>query len=300
MQEELITVIITTYKRPFNMLFKALDSVINQTYSNLEIIIVDDSPKEYEEREIIKNKIKYLDDKRIKYIQHEKNMGACAARNTGINAANGNIFMFLDDDDEWMPTKVAEHYKIHIRNNAQFVYSAYKKLIISENGTIKTEFVSYNHCNYKFFEELLRENFIGSVSFVSLTKKCIEECGYFTVGLNSCQDWDMWIRIIEKNKAYFIDKPLVVYYDHREQRITTNTEKQIQGHETIMKKYEKFLSKYPRAMSANLYRMSRLYADAKNYKKSLRFWKEANSIKPFVLKDSIKAFLKICLRFRIN
>lgn len=299
MENELVTVIITTYKRSFDMLYRALNSVINQTYDNLEIIVIDDSPENFEGRKIIKEQISAMNDERIKYIQHEKNKGACAARNTGIKASNGRIIMFLDDDDEWTKEKVKKHYDIHIKKNAQFVYSGCKRIMQLKNGKTKADFVLKTHEDKVFFEKLLGENFVGSVSFVSITRKCIKECGYFNEELKSCQDWDMWIRVISKFKASFINEPLVIYYIHQSERITTNPKKQLQGHEFIMKSYEKLLNKYPLALRENLYRMSRLYADDKNYKKSIIFWKQANNVRPYSINDSIKAFLKIVVRYKI-
>ena len=103
---QLVTVIITTYQRSLRIVDRAIKSILSQTYFNLELIVVDDSPKEYQERSLIKQYIETIDDPRIRLIQHDKNQGACAARNTGIMNANGDYIAFLDDDDWFLPEKI--------------------------------------------------------------------------------------------------------------------------------------------------------------------------------------------------
>ena len=102
----LVSVIIPTYKRKLDYVSNALQSVLNQTYNNIEIIVVDDSPNDFPYRDEIKNYIEKLNDDRVIYIRNEKNLGGSLSRNVGINASRGEYITFLDDDDEYMPGKV--------------------------------------------------------------------------------------------------------------------------------------------------------------------------------------------------
>src|SRR5699024_9205696 len=103
-----VSVIIPTYKRA-NMLERAIDSVLRQTYKHLEIIVVDDNDPDSEYR---KNTLfimkKYKDHPRVMYVKHEKNKNGAAARNTGISNRSGELITFLDDDDWYVETKVEE------------------------------------------------------------------------------------------------------------------------------------------------------------------------------------------------
>ena len=102
MIEGLVSVIIPTFQRA-KYIERAIDSVLNQTYKNFEIIVVDDNDQESEARkEMIKRMDKYSSDSRIIYIKHEKNKNGAAARNTGINVAKGEYITFLDDDDYFL------------------------------------------------------------------------------------------------------------------------------------------------------------------------------------------------------
>jgi glycosyltransferase involved in cell wall biosynthesis len=98
----LVSVIVPTYNRA-KILPRSIESVLKQTYKNLEVIIVNDASTDTTEK-ITKRFIKQ--DKRIIYKKHIKNRGGAAARNTGIKIAKGKYVAFLDSDDEWMPTKI--------------------------------------------------------------------------------------------------------------------------------------------------------------------------------------------------
>ena len=107
-----VSVIIPTYKRA-KMLSRAIDSVLNQTYRNIEVIVVDDNNPNDEYRKatslIMEN---YCTDERVHYICHEKNMNGSVARNTGMINASGEFVTFLDDDDIYMPQKVEKLVKM--------------------------------------------------------------------------------------------------------------------------------------------------------------------------------------------
>src|SRR5690625_2563800 len=97
----LVSVIIPTYKRP-HMLARAIESVLNQTYINIEIIIVDDNSIESSYRkETIEFMRRYSEYNNILYVKHKENKGGSVARNTGIAIAKGKFVTFLDDDDEY-------------------------------------------------------------------------------------------------------------------------------------------------------------------------------------------------------
>ena len=106
-----VSIIIPTYNRA-HLIGRAIQSVLNQTYQNFEIIVVDDGSTDNTE-EMIKEFQKH--DKRIKYIRHEKNRGGAAARNTGIKVARGEYIAFQDSDDEWLPEKLEKQMDVFQR-----------------------------------------------------------------------------------------------------------------------------------------------------------------------------------------
>ena len=111
----LVSVIIPTYKRS-NMLIRTIESVLNQSYDNIEIIVVDDNGNDEFHKETMKKMIRYRGNPRIKYIKHKNNSGGCAARNTGLAAAKGEYVCFLDDDDIIYTNKIEKQVEFLEKN----------------------------------------------------------------------------------------------------------------------------------------------------------------------------------------
>ena len=115
----LISVIIPTYKRA-QFLSRAVDSVLNQTYSNVEVIVVDDNIPNSEFREQTEKVMEpYLKHSSIQYIRHPKNRNGAAARNTGITVSKGMYICFLDDDDWYLPDKLKVQLR-YLQEHPQF------------------------------------------------------------------------------------------------------------------------------------------------------------------------------------
>ena len=118
----LVTVVIPTYNRPV-YLKRCIDSVLNQTYKRIEIIVVDDNNPDTEARKETEAIIaEFVSAGQVKYIQHERNKNGSAARNTGWKASHGEYITFLDDDDEIHATKI-EIIRYHRRGSLVIVMS---------------------------------------------------------------------------------------------------------------------------------------------------------------------------------
>ena len=154
---DLISCIITTYKRPISILKRAIDSIVSQTYKNIELIIVNDAPQDTELEEEIKNLLDEYKTIPIVYIVNNKNMGACYSRNAGITKARGKFIAFLDDDDEWLPTKLKKQYELMIKADVDLVYCSHYE--VYRNGKIKLieECLSKEGKNTDDFEEFILE-----------------------------------------------------------------------------------------------------------------------------------------------
>lgn len=288
MEDSLISVIITTYKREEDVVKRAVDSVLNQTYNNIEIIIVDDSPDDYERRKNVENMIISLKDSRIKYIKHDVNLGACAARNTGIKESKGMYIAFLDDDDEWLPTKLEKQISLISKPNIGLVYC--KQIIYNE--TFGKTYLD-NHKRYKgqVFDKLLRDNFIGSTSFALIRRECFDTCGLFNVNLKSAQDYDMWLRIAKSYSIDYVDEPLVIYHVHKNERISSNPLNKIQGLEMINSLYREDINKNRGTKSIRIFKLVPHYMLTGNIKKSFKCFLQAFVLTPYKL-NYIILFIK--------
>ena len=214
--QPLVSIIIPTYNREKFLPF-AIDSVLNQSYSKWELIIVDDRSKD-NTKELIQ---KYISrDKRIKYILNKKIKGDCGARSQGIENSKGKYIAFLDSDDLWIvPDKLKKQIEF-LENNPDYdlVYTDIR--MIDEQGNIieETPFYKKQKKKYKsgyvFFDFLKRNNFINTLTVcvrkrVLITERIVQDMDWFVV------DYWIWLRIAMKSKFSFIDKKTAAYRVHQ-------------------------------------------------------------------------------------
>lgn len=287
----LVSVIIPTYKRPFKILGRALNSVLKQSYTNLEIIIVDDSPNSDLNRNEVENEIKKINDSRVRYIQHEFNQGACKARNTGIQHSNGNYIAFLDDDDEWLPNKLELQLQKFEDPEVGLVYCDAYFIFIKNDSEIK-QYIRRNSISGWVYDKLFVKNYIGSTSFVILKREALDLCGMFDISLRSAQDLELWLRISKKYKVDFVDIPLAKCYRHDGERISTNINNKIQGQERVIELYMDYLVLHPKIYSLRRLKLVPYYAIRDNYRIAFKKWLEAVKIYPFQ-KENITYLAKI-------
>jgi glycosyltransferase involved in cell wall biosynthesis len=204
-KEKLVSCIIPTRNRQGH-LKKALDSVIAQTYRDLEIIVVDDASED--NTEILVNKYVEMDN-RIKYFKNHKSLGGSGARNVGIRMAKGDYIAFLDDDDEWINNKIENQVK-RIQNFDAVLCA----LFVDNKGRIRR----YNK-DVVELNDLRRGNIIGGTSIL-MAKTSVMKENLFDEELPNGQDWDIFIRITAKYKVGYLDKPLVIFSDGKHKRIT--------------------------------------------------------------------------------
>lgn len=256
-----VSVIIPTYNRT-SLLIEAVQSVLSQSYNDLECIIVDDGSEE-DTASVIDQSI----DPRIKYVEHNQNKGASAARNTGIEQAQGEFIAFLDDDDEWMPEKLEKQVELMRRRSDDFglVYcwmdyyeypdNKYKKVRPTLSGNI--------------FEEMLDRQRIGNSSTLLVRSEVIDRIGGFDESLPRGNDGDFIRRVARKYKIDYVPKVLVKYYTgHGNKRITNKSKEGIENHiHGTEVKFEKFnVYRYPR-------RAARLHGDLGYHYLKMTDWK---------------------------
>ena len=266
MSTPLVTGIITTYKRTPEMVVRAAKSILNQTYSNMELFVVDDSPADYQLRDAVRDGLLAIGDDRLTYIRHEKNMGACAARNTGIQASKGEFISFLDDDDEWAENKIEKLMEKMTSPEVGLVYCGHS--VINENNGTVSERKCKQSAGY-VFDELMFSNFIGSTSFPLIRRECFDKVGLFDTEQLSLQDYELWMRITKVYKVDYVDLPLIKYYVHAGEQITSNPNKQIQGNERFNMLHRKYLKKHPKANAIRQLSLVVPYARKKKYFRSL-------------------------------
>lgn len=185
---------------------RCLDSILGQTYANLEIIVVDDGSTDNTKNIINANysKVRY-------YFQENK--GPAAARNLGIRKSTGAYIAFIDVDDIWLPDKLSQQAAILLKEK-EIALVHTNVQIMHRDGVIRNScYPTYNQ-NKRMFEPLLLQT--GSVvcSTVLLRKTCLENVGYFNEHLQTAEDVHLFLRLSYYYKFYFIDKPLIIKHHH--------------------------------------------------------------------------------------
>lgn len=239
MEDKLISVIVTTCNRKTEILKRALDSAVNQTYQPIEIILVIDQPLSSED---ISSFVAYHYKDTVKVYTNSKQMGACYSRNRGIEIAVGEYIAFLDDDDEWLPDKL-EKQSQKMRQGISLVYSDYE--VKSDKINIKPA-SGREYPVGNVLERLLASNFIGGCSVPLLSAEDLKACGGFDLAFRSCQDYDVWVRMAMRGNAACVEEVLSYYYVTTDS-ITNGFERRIQGWEKMMQKYEEYYAKYPKS-----------------------------------------------------
>ena len=215
MTNDLVTVVIPSYNHD-KYILECINSVLNQTYENIELIIIDDGSID-KTRELL-SKLESQNKKNIKII-FKDNEGLINTLNGSYELINGKYVAFLASDDIWLPNKIEEQINIISRySNVGFIfsdsfflcrdqktdvlYSSYKKKLnkIEPNEPIEI---------YKF---LLRNNFIATPT-VLIRTSCLKQVGFFDKELG-IEDYDMWLRLSKNNKTVYINKPLSYYRLH--------------------------------------------------------------------------------------
>lgn len=240
--EPLVSAVITTYRRDEEILKRAIESVLNQTYLNIELIIVDDNGVNSTYHKMVKKLVGNLNQDNMSLIVHEKNKGVQRARNNGLEKAHGEYIAFLDDDDEWLPNKIAkqvEVFQTSTDDNLGLVYCWYNTVTVDSNNRKKLSLItSPKYDNDHVIIELLRKNFIGSTSLPLLKKEYVQEVGGFDESLPSSQDLDLWVRMAQKFKVAVVEEPLLNYYYYSGEKITNNPSSKINGLKMFFEKYQ--------------------------------------------------------------
>jgi len=256
MEEELISIIVPIYKVE-NYLERCLNSILKQTYINLEIILIDDGSTD-SSGSICDNYSKK--DKRIVTI-HNENQGVSASRNNGLNIANGKYITFIDSDDFVSENYIEELYKMITLNNADMAIigndEQYNDGIIKMNKKLK---VTINA--EKTIKKILEEKYISSVCWGKMYKKTLLDDIKFDTNINIGEDFKFIIEVLDKANKISIDtKQNLYHYKMTENSVTKQKNRkndwleEIKLTESMFKPIEE---KYPKIKSRAIQRYIRV------------------------------------------
>lgn len=200
-----IDVIIPTFNRA-SILKRSIESVLNQSYKDFTLTVVDDGSTDNTE-ELIKNY------PQVKYLKQD-NRGVSAARNLGIKNATSNWVAFLDSDDEWLPHKLEAQVKF-LKENPK-IHFVHSNEIWIRNGVRVNPKVKFDKSSLNLFQRSL-ETCLISPSTVLMKK----DLAQFDETMEICEDYDLWLKILAQEDVGFIEDNLIMKYGGHEDQLST-------------------------------------------------------------------------------
>jgi glycosyltransferase involved in cell wall biosynthesis len=263
----LVSVVVPCYNHE-KYVEECILSIVNQTYKNIELIVIDDGSKD-NSVEIIKK----LSDKFGFYFEAQKNMGLTATLNKSIPITKGKYICFLASDDYWPLDKIEKQIQVMERNsNVAVAYG------IQQDVSINGQLGRITKANYKsgnIFKELLTWEFAIPALTAMIRKEVFEDVGSYDEAL-PIEDFYMWLKIADKYRFEFIDS-ILGYYRIVPGSLSKNIKPQIKAKEIVI----------------DLWQDSEYYNEAIYKQNIISFWKLSRSFK----KESLKYFFKI-LKFQ--
>lgn len=295
MNKKLVSVVVPTYNRS-RLVTRAIHSVLSQTYSYLECIVVDDASNDDTDRVV-----QSIQDDRLVYLRHETRRHASAARNTGIAHAKGDLIAFLDDDDEWLPTKVEKQVALLLSfsDNVGMVYCWMD--YFDEQGSL----IKKHHPELKgyIFPHVIDAQRLGGCPTLLVRREVVGKVGGFDESLLRGNDGDFIRRVCREYEVDYVPEVMVkVHVGHGLGQITSYDEKGIRNHInaqlTKLKKFETDFCSYPR-QAANIYAdIAYHYGWLNDWRLSTSFYWKAIVAFPYSIKvfTSLICSLKQALR----
>ncbi len=279
MQDALVSVVIPTYNRKDTIL-RCLETVLLQTYKNIEVIVVDDGSTD-ETYKLFEN----YPDKRVRYVRYSPNRGACYARNYGATMSKGEYIAFQDSDDEWVFEKIERQIYFLKETKADFVFCGMNRI----NPFTKEKYYypeSTFESDKDVLKQLLTNNVISTQTI--LIKKSLMDNIKFDITFKRYQDWDFSLQaaILGANIKYL--KEALVNSTIQANSISA-TVKEGNAYEYLFQKYKDEYKKYPKAMASIYSKMAHSFRQSDRSKTIIYF---QSSLKyKFDLKLGIKYIL---------
>ena len=290
-----VSVITPTYKRA-HFLSRAIDSILSQTYDNIQVVVVDDNAEQPERRKKTEETMeKYRNDPRVIFIENSKNLGGGLSRNMGISACDGEYVAFLDDDDEYEPPKIETQVKFMMMHDLDFcftdlhLYSGDGKLVEHRKRRFVTDWST---------DKIFKNHIVDAIATTStfmVKKECIENFGGFRkvpMGQDFMFMWDALKYGLENSdfKIGYLPVSFIKQYLHNEGRISLG-ENKING--------ENNLYQVKRSEMSHLDKADVKKVDARHfcvlcitclrsgmYKEAVKYFIEAFTISPiFVIRE---------------
>lgn len=280
-----VSVIIPTYNRA-DLLPEAIDSVLAQTWKEIEIIVVDDGSTDRTEETVRRY------DDRVRYF-YKENGGPSSARNFGVSKAHGDLIAFLDSDDMWEPNKLDiqmnflhSHPEVELISCGSYVLGKRRRRKSPVKGNLSGD----------LFLTLYQRSFINTSSVV-LIRHCFLQVGQFDETIQTAEDYDLWLRVARRFPMAYLDQPLVGIRRHLNKLSKNKLELRRNAIQVLQKQYD------PKRVPERIYRrrladlyiyLGREYLGIGDSRAARASFRDSMGLMPFRFR-SIRYFLRAFL-----
>jgi len=238
------SVITPTYKRPL-LLIRAIKSVKTQTFDDYEHIIIDDANDPETER-----KVSEFSDNSIVFYQHTIKKGAAGSYNSGIKMARGEFILFLDDDDEYLPSFLEKLYFHFLQTDARigFVWTGISMVLDTKTGEEELYSKVWSSKFLTKEDGLVAATTIGNGYGLCVRRECIDKTGLYDESIPMGHDADFMFRLVRKYDFETIPSVLVKIHQHNDSQLTQkgNNLLRLELRERILERHSDLLYQYPK------------------------------------------------------
>ncbi len=275
-----ISIVLPAYNRAGSIRM-AVESVLQQSFTDFELLVVDDGSTDGTMAQLAD-----ITDPRVQLLANPRNMGASAARNTGIRAARGDWVAFQDSDDEWLPQKLAKQIRRLAAGSGETIACYCGMAIVGAPENIPGSRTTIRYIpdqtiatvEGNLLEQLLARSFISTQTLV-VRRTALLEIGGFDETLPALEDWDCAIRLSLRGIFAFVDEPLVLQY-FSDNSITRSREKRVQALSGILEKHHQLLTAYPGVLANHLVSLAGANRQLGHFADAKRALSDARQLRP--------------------
>ena len=288
------TVILTTYNRAM-LLGRAITSILAQTLSDFELLVIDDASTDQTPAVMAT-----FADPRLHYIRQTTNGGVSVARNVGIERATGAYIAFIDDDDTIEPTFLAEVHASLAQSPQSVGFLWTWKYVATQTATGENRKTLYTY-EINHTHPLPGSDFLGKLraggNGLVVRSTAISEIGSFDPQFRTHEDADLLLRLAGRYDYIVIPQPLYTMYEHRSARLTDRSLERTRTYELIIERYYDTFKRYPKLLSSRYHLMGRDYYRFGNRRAGRNYLCKAIQNQPFNLQYWLELPLLDCLSY---
>ncbi len=286
----IVSVVIPMFDRA-STIEVAVRSVLMQTESRIEVIVVDDGSTDAS-----LDVVRRICDDRVRTVELATNNGANAARNAGIAIATGRWIAFQDSDDEWLPRKL--ELQLAALDAEPLAVAAWCAMVVVDSTSTASKFVAYlptipaAKLRTSFTTRILRHSIVSNQTLL-MNAEALRRIGGYDESLPALQDWELVIRLSQEGALEFVDEPLVIQRLSADS-ISRSAEKRVRAREMILEKHRQLFMRHAHAHAANLYMNAGGWRRLGERERAIAALDQTVAIRPFSVRARL---MRAVLRF---